>query len=78
MDGCGCIQADSATAHARHCHWIVSHDALGDARQPGARADRLRLHWHPNPLHGSPSHRGVQQYTFVKKGDYTSENPSIQ
>ena len=47
MDGCGCIQADSAAGHARHCHWIVSYDALGDARPPGARADRLRLRRYP-------------------------------
>ena len=47
MDGCGCIQADSAAGHARHCHWIVSHDALVDARAPGARADRLRLRCYP-------------------------------
>ena len=47
MDGCGCIQAESAAGHTRHCHWIVSHNALGDARPPGARADRLRLRCYP-------------------------------
>ena len=47
MDECGCIQADSAAGHARHCHWIVSYDALGDDRPPGARADRLRLRCYP-------------------------------
>ena len=47
MDGCGCIQADSAASHARHCHWIVYYDTLGDTRPPGARADRLRLRRHP-------------------------------
>ena len=47
MDGCGCIQADSAAGHARHCHGIVSHDDIGDDRPPGARADRLRLRCYP-------------------------------
>ena len=38
---------DNATLRARHCHGIVSYDALGDIRQPGARAGRLRLRRYP-------------------------------
>ena len=34
-----------AARRARHCHGIMSHDVLGDARQPGARDDLLRLRY---------------------------------
>ena len=43
MDGYRYLQPDNAAGRGRHCHGIMSHDALGDARQPGARADLLRL-----------------------------------
>ena len=43
MDGYRYLQPDNAARRGRHCHGIMSHDALGDARQPGARADLLRL-----------------------------------
>ena len=43
MDGYRYLQPDNAARRGRHCHEIMSHDALGDARQPGARADLLRL-----------------------------------
>ena len=43
MDGYRYLQPDNATRSGRRCNWIVSYDTLGDARQPGARADLLRL-----------------------------------
>ena len=39
MHGYGYLQPDSAAHHARNRHQIISHDVLGDARRPGARAD---------------------------------------
>ena len=43
MDGYRYLQPDNAARSGRHCHRIMSHDALGDAREPGARADHVRL-----------------------------------
>ena len=43
MDGYRYLQPDNATRSGRRCNGIVSYDTLGDARQPGARADLLRL-----------------------------------
>ena len=47
MHGYGYLQPDSAARHARNRHQIISHDSLGDARRPGARADLLRLRYSP-------------------------------
>ena len=47
MDGYRYLQPDNATRGGRHCHGIMSYDALGDARQPGARVDLLRLRHYP-------------------------------
>ena len=47
MDGYRYLQPDNAARSGRHCHMIVSHDAPGDARQPRARADLLRLRRYP-------------------------------
>ena len=43
MDDYRYLQHDNAARSGRHCHGIMSYDALGDARQPGARADHVRL-----------------------------------
>ena len=45
MDGYRYLQPDNAAGSGRHCHGIMSHDALGDARQQGARDDLLRLRY---------------------------------
>ena len=47
MDGYRYLQPDNATRSGRRCNVIVSYDILGDARQPGARADLLRLRHYP-------------------------------
>ena len=47
MGGFRCLQPDNATRGGRHSHWIMSYDALGDDRQPGARVDLLRLRNYP-------------------------------
>ena len=47
MDGYRYLQPDNATRSGRRCNGIVSYDTLGDARQPGARADLLRLRYYP-------------------------------
>ena len=47
MDGYRYLQPDNATRSGLHCHGIMSYDALGDDRQPGARADLLRLRHYP-------------------------------
>ena len=46
MDGYRYLQPDNATRSGRRCNGIVSYDTLGDARQPGARADLLRLRYY--------------------------------
>ena len=43
MDGHRYLQPDNAARSGRYCHRIMSHKALGDARQTGACADRVRL-----------------------------------
>ena len=47
MDGYRYLQPDNATRSGRRCNGIVSYDTLGDDRQPGARADLLRLRHYP-------------------------------
>ena len=47
MDGYRYLQPDNADRSGRHCRGIISHDALGDVRRPGARADHLRLRYYP-------------------------------
>ena len=47
MDGYRYLQPDNATRSGRRCNGIVSYDTLGDTRQPGARADLLRLRYYP-------------------------------
>ena len=45
MGGYRYLQPNNADRSGRHCHGIMSRDALGDARQPGARDDLLRLRY---------------------------------
>ena len=47
MDGYRYLQPDNATRSGGRCNGIVSYDTLGDTRQPGARADLLRLRYYP-------------------------------
>ena len=41
------LQPNNAARSGRRCHRIVAHDAPGDAQQPRARADLLRLRRYP-------------------------------
>ena len=47
MDGYSYPEPVNAARHGRHRHQGIPHDTPGRARQPGARADLLRLRHYP-------------------------------
>ena len=68
MDGYRYLQPDNATRSGRRCNGIVSYDTLGDTRQPGARADLLRLRYYPPRR--SPQRSSEQEQPERKAAEY--------
>ena len=47
VSGMSRVADETKARSGRHCHRSMSHDALGDARQPRSYADLLRLRYYP-------------------------------